>query len=100
MSILIAAARTSHEGYVKNLLRLGTAEAKKSVLVYAAQYGNHKIIASLLKAGADVNMTCGDNECTVLMVASLNGSERCLQNLLDAGANLNIRDITGKTALM
>ena len=56
------------------------------------------VLATLLKAGADVN-SGRDNGCTPLFIAAFNGHEAVLVALLEAGAQMTALD-DGRTPLM
>lgn len=61
---------------------------------------NPRIVATLIKKGADVNV-CTEDKKTLLMIAiSRESNAEILRLLLEAGANPNTKDKDGKTALM
>lgn len=77
-----------------------TSKDGNTALMYAAQYGNEKVVEILLKRGANPNLT---NEFgrTALMIASGNCFTKVMQVLLEYGADVNKGDKIGNfTALM
>jgi ankyrin repeat protein len=68
--------------------------------VYAAGYNsNTEVIATLLKAGADINARDSYNNLTPLMYAAwLNQNPELVTKLLDAGADAKVKSSIGKTA--
>ena len=56
------------------------------------------VLATLLKAGADVN-SGRDNGCTPLFIAALQGHEAVVVTLLESGAHMTATD-DGLTPLM
>jgi len=75
------------------------AEHGENALMYAAEYNpNPEVIATLLKAGADINARNGF-DATVLMFAVHNPNPAVITMLLKAGADVNADD-QGHSALM
>ena len=69
-------------------------------LTMAAKNGNAAMIASLLKAGADVN-TATSTGVTPLMLAAQSGSAEAVKSLIDGGADVNAKEtVREETALM
>lgn len=74
-----------------------------TALSYAAYMAHDRIIAYLIKHGANVNggpYTETSKVNTPLMMSSMNGNLKSTLHLLRAGANANIRNSWGKTALV
>lgn len=70
----------------------------KTLLMYAAFYGNKDIILDIVKKGADINAL--DNEGrTALHWASFYGKEDVVKELISLNANLRIKDKHGLSAL-
>jgi len=69
-----------------------------TLLLWAARWGNIRIVELLLGAGADPNVQ-GINEKTPLHMASYRRDPTLLELLLDAGADPNVRDNIGYTPL-
>ena len=64
----------------------------------AAGKGHETCVATLLKAGGDVN-TANNKGDTALMHACKNGHDKCAQLLIKAGAYVNIVNKTGSVPL-
>ncbi|XP_063864542.1 26S proteasome non-ATPase regulatory subunit 10-like isoform X2 [Scylla paramamosain] len=67
-----------------------------SLLHYAAWHGSSKVIYSLVKTGAEVNLKDLVVGLTPLMVAAEKGHEEALKTLVKVGANVNATDTGGK----
>ena len=77
----------------------GTYDGKE--LTQAAEVGDHERVASLLRAGANVNRSYQNEYNEVaLWKASRNGHSKCIELLLDSGTNVNAMDANGYTCLM
>lgn len=61
--------------------------------------GGGDIVRALVRAGAQVNATCGVKRCTALHMAARRGNSEVAEALLDGGADLNARDSAGDTPL-
>jgi ankyrin repeat protein len=73
---------------------------KATPLMLAAPYASSELIASLLKAGADVNARDVRGMTSLMLaVASETQDVDVVKVLLKAGANPNIRSMAGETAL-
>ena len=77
----------------------GTYDGKE--MIRAAEVGDHERVASLLRAGANVNRSYQDvyNEAA-LWNASRNGHRKCIELLIDSGTSVNAMDANGNTCLM
>jgi ankyrin repeat protein len=70
-------------------------------MMLAAENGNAAMIATLLKAGADVNAPVLSHGETALMMAARSGNMDAVKLLLDSGAQENsAENLRGTTALM
>ncbi len=78
---------------------LGDVEFKDYHLVRASYFGETKIGEMLIRAGAEVNVSC-EHGHTPAMVVSERNNPTLLQSLLRAGADVNRVDVDGLTALM
>jgi ankyrin repeat protein len=70
----------------------------RTALHFAAYYGKEQVVAKLIQAGADLNVTKSDG-WTALHQAVYYGKERVVAKLIQAGADLNIAAPNGFTAL-
>lgn len=72
----------------------------RSALTFAAEAGSERALEVLLKAGADVNITC-QNGMTVLHYSVRSGNTQLVSRLLEAGATggATVKDKWGHTAL-
>lgn len=70
----------------------------KTLLMYAAFYGNKDIILDIVKKGADIN-ALDDEGRTALHWASFYGKEDAVKELISLNANLRIKDKHGLSAL-
>jgi len=70
----------------------------EDALVTASYEGEYELVCSLVKNGANTNVT-NENGETAIMVASENGYDEIIEYLLDHGANINLKDNDGDTAL-
>ena len=81
---------------IKATTRLGA----YTPLFLAAQQGHGKVIAALVKAGADVKQPTPTAR-PPLMVAAASGEVDAVRVLVDAGADVNAKDgVRGQTPLM
>ena len=71
----------------------------ETVLIRAVENGNSEIVATLVEAGADMNIRDNDGN-TPLIRASMIGEEYILEVLLDLGADVNATNNAGETALI
>lgn len=78
---------------------LGDWEFKDYHLVRASYFGETKIGEMLIRAGADVNVSCEHGHTPAMVVAERN-NPTLLQSLLRAGSDVNRVDVDGYTALM
>ena len=90
----------THDQAVKELERLGIeADAYNKSLISAAETGEVHMIALLIAAGADVNIT-DNSDSTPLLLAAEEGHIECVQLLLSApGIDVNMANQYGKTPL-
>lgn len=65
----------------------------------AAQKGDAKIVETLIKNGADVNITNSKNGATALIIAANDGHVKVVEVLLKNNADVNIKAGNGMTAL-
>lgn len=80
--------------------RVGT-DATKLMLIAVQNDENIKVIDTLIKAGAKLNVCFGDSEQTILMIAAaFNNNPKVINALIKAGANVNAKDNDGRTALI
>ncbi len=70
-----------------------------TVLMTTSQNGKSKMVAMLLKNGANANLR-NLNGQTALMLASQHNRVKAVKALLENGANINTQDYSGYTALM
>ncbi|KAL0634419.1 hypothetical protein Q9L58_006667 [Maublancomyces gigas] len=70
----------------------------RSALHDAAVYGDCEIMATLLSAGYDPNLTIGRKQYTALHICAMNGQTQAAKLLLDNGALIGAKDVTHKTA--
>ncbi len=70
----------------------------KDALVTASYEGEYDVVCSLVKNGANVNITNEHGE-TAIMVASESGYDAIIEYLLNYGANINAKDKDDDTAL-
>ena len=72
-----------------------------TALMGAAGDGNPKCVATLIAAGANVNLKCRTwySRTALMFAASQSSSVETIQILIRAGARVNARDTTGRTAL-
>jgi hypothetical protein len=96
-------ARRSGPGRIRiieALLEAGAAPDRGKVppLVGAAYAQDREVVALLLAAGADPNVTSGHEHNTALVGAALRGNAQLVQALLDAGADPRHRNRSGRTA--
>jgi ankyrin repeat protein len=66
-------------------------------LTQAASGGHFKIVDMLLKAGATVDLRCGEGH-TALFVAVINKHTEVVQRLIDTGADTSLK-VNGETVL-
>lgn len=102
---LMIAADHNQVAMVRLLLDAGadpdtTHEKGATTLGWAASGGHSKVVALLLKHGADVNLRDPYGESTALMSAAGSAQPQVVEHLLRAGADVNLRAIRGRTALM
>jgi len=102
--IMIASAE-GHEEIVSILIQAGANvnaknELGKTSLIFPAHYGYFSIAEMLLENGATTDDVANDTGWSALIAASLNGHRDIVRLLLAHGADQNIRDNSGKTALM
>jgi|SaaInlStandDraft_5_1057022.scaffolds.fasta_scaffold08880_5 ankyrin repeat protein len=71
----------------------------ETALIRAVEYGNSEIVATLVEAGADMNIRDNYGN-TPLIRASMIGEEYILEVLLDLGADVNAQSNAGDTALI
>jgi hypothetical protein len=69
-----------------------------SCLMTASFHGHAEMVAMLLNAGADKDVTTGDNS-TALMMAAQNGHLECIKYLLEAGCDVHALNKYGASAL-
>ena len=74
-------------------------ELKNTMLMSAASRGHVDCVASILRAGADVN-TRDQSGGTPLMRAAKAGHEQFVNVLIETGADVNMTDKRGFTSLM
>ena len=108
-TLLTAAVMNGKIRTVDLLLNAGASPDKKNGLnqyplflaIQAAKRANNhtglSVIQSLLKAGAQLNIT-DENGQTPLMMAAKNGQTQIMDLLISAGADKNMKDKAGKTA--
>ena len=94
-TVLAEAARSGEKEMVDYLIAKG-ADVNKGALWWAASFGRVGIVATLVRAGADVNETQGRRH-TALMVAARNGQEDVVDFLIGEGADVNAATDDGKT---
>lgn len=102
---LMIAADHNQVTMVRLLLDAGadpntTHEKGATTLGWAASGGHSKVVALLLKHGANVNLRDPYGESTALMSAADFAHLKVVEQLLRAGADVNLRAIRGHTALM
>ncbi len=89
---------------IKKLIDSGANIAAKTfdgspVVIYAAKFGNVKVVRCIVESGADVNSP-KNNGITALHYAAADGQTDIVRELLSAGANANARTSKeGMTAL-
>ena len=103
LTLLMLAAKNSHERVVELLMQHGAEVDKKdsnggTALMHAAGQGRERVVELLLWRGAKVNQQ-DSNGCTALMAAA-NGHEQVVDLLIRHGAEVNLQDSNGGTALM
>jgi ankyrin repeat protein len=101
---LLAAAAEGDAVEVRELLAKGAdvnykVEGQRTPLASAALYGNIDIVATLLKAGANVNQPSGGYGEPPLMLACGEGHLEVVKALLEAGADPNGKSVDGRVAL-
>ena len=69
-----------------------------TMLINAAERGNAQVVATLVEAGARVNVETSTG-WTALMVAASRGHVDCVRALVTSGADLDVRNAQGQTAL-
>eukprot|EP00698_Gefionella_okellyi_P010248 TRINITY_DN2648_c0_g1_i1.p1 TRINITY_DN2648_c0_g1~~TRINITY_DN2648_c0_g1_i1.p1 ORF type:complete len:671 (+),score=124.07 TRINITY_DN2648_c0_g1_i1:99-2015(+) len=69
-------------------------------LFQAAVNGHANVCETLLKNGADVNVTCGELQLTPLYAAAQDGHVQCCEVLLDHGASPNVRSGATESPLL
>ena len=69
------------------------------MLLLAADNGCFNCLTTLIKTGANVNIT-SKGKSTPLINASKNGHDSCVTALIEAGADVNTSCIKGRTALI
>jgi ankyrin repeat protein len=67
--------------------------------MFASTGPNSETVTLLLKHGAEVNATDGDEHWTPLMFAAAEGQAAVIKTLLQHDANPGLKDIDGETAL-
>jgi ankyrin repeat protein len=70
----------------------------EDALVTAVLRSEYELMCSLVKDGANINVT-DEYGTTAIMVASESGYDEIIKYLLDHGANINLKDNDGDTAL-
>jgi len=88
---------------VKNGINVnGKSRDRETPLLQAVQVGDLAIVQELIKAGADVNMSCSlwGKTSTPLRAACIGGQYLVIKELLQAGANANLCDSYGKLPLL
>lgn len=99
--LLVDAAARGDLSEVRRALRRGADPRRPDsagALHCAAWSGNVAVVKTLLKAGAEVDLTTSSGH-TALMVASRSGDEACVRALLEAGANRHACAESGISAL-
>ena len=61
--------------------------------------GNYNHVKMMIKAGADVNVTFGEEMGSSLIFMARRGDIECAKLVLNAGADVNVRQVDGHTAL-
>jgi ankyrin repeat protein len=82
---------------IASLKKIGGDLGGKEIML-AAKNKNPKVIAQLIRNGADVNMT-DENGVTPTMIAAQYGSVEVVDLLIKSGADINVNDNDGKNVL-
>lgn len=101
---LMLASFNGHTEVAELLLNAGAPidsvdKIKRTALMYASSGPNAVTVAMLVKRGANVNLTDGEQNWTPLMFACAEGNTEVARILLGAGANPNAIDSDGDTSL-
>lgn len=71
-----------------------------TALMYAAKTDNPQVMNKLILANADLNLQTRYEKETALIIATIGKNLEAANILLDNGANVNIKDTSGRTALI
>jgi len=103
---LMIASAEGNEEVVSILIQAGSDvnaknELGRTSLMFSANYGFFEIAEMLLENGARADTVANDESgWPAIIAASFNGHRDIVRLLLEHGADQNIRDTSGKTALM
>lgn len=90
-------------GAYTTAMEINQIDAKNSIgytqLMQAAMNGNYNKAATLVKAGANLNLQNPDGETALMLAAAYYTDSGIAQLLINSGANVNLVANDGKTAL-
>lgn len=104
LTLLHRAAITGDQEAVVSLIEKGANpnardNMGRGALLWAILKEHTKIAEILIKAGADVNLTDGENVFSPLLLAVFKRNQKLIRILIDAGSNVNGADNEGWTPL-
>lgn len=104
-TLLLQAIADDQPDSVQTLLRKGANPNARNergcpALLLAATKGSLRIVTTLIKMGAQVDLASTENGLTPLIAASVKGYEQIVRILVAKKATVNVRDADGDTALM
>jgi hypothetical protein len=70
------------------------------LLSLAARAGNRRLVNTLLKAGAEVNLQAADRDSSALIDGAMGKHSGIVEDLLAAGADVNLKSKDGQSALV